>query len=519
MYEKLQKVCEEILSDETKTKEFLLVSSIEEMYNFFKGKIPNLSTSEFDDFIAELLENYERMQLEGTTIDDEMLQNVSGGAKFGSKITAASLALLMGMPTGSVKAADGEATSLGTKITQKASSAVHAAGAFADKYSKKYNDLVLKIPILKKMPKTKKILEDNPYLAAIVSTAVFIALLTVGGIAIHKHRNKSLAEAARKEAEAAKKAAEEAAARQAAEEEARKKEEERKKKEEEAARQAAEEAAKKAAEERKREEERKKAEEEEAARKKKEKENAERACDKLSTPAARVSYRQSLEKKKRRTLKEEFMLQILQDTQEQDDKALDEQVASTVALYNTAEKRIWAIETLTNAQKKPNLVGQRVLEELRETEDADREELRKESEQKQEQQKTVQIQAASEKVASYQKQVDDLRAQAAAAQTRVSELQRKLDQKRTDSKENSESIAALNSLLSGTMKKGARSQKESEKRNKEQEAKQLSQEIAALEKELAKATSVSKRADQACSAATANLAAAQEELKSFKDHS
>ena len=192
MYEKLKEVCEEILSDETKTKEFLAMSSIEEMYNFFKSKIPNLSTSEFDDFIVELLENYERMQLEGTTIDDEMLQNVSGGAKFGSKITAASLALLMGMPTGSVKAADGGATSLGSKITQKASSAVHAAGAFADKYSKKYNDLVLRIPILKNMPKTKKILEDYPYLAAIVSTAVFIALLTVGGIAIHKHSNKSL---------------------------------------------------------------------------------------------------------------------------------------------------------------------------------------------------------------------------------------------------------------------------------------------------------------------------------------
>ena len=116
MYEKLQKVCGEILSDETKTKEFLAMSSIEEMYNFFKSKIPNLSTSEFDDFIVELLENYERMQLEGTTIDDEMLQNVSGGAKFGSKITAASLALLMGMPAGGAPA-------LATDSTNKFSSA------------------------------------------------------------------------------------------------------------------------------------------------------------------------------------------------------------------------------------------------------------------------------------------------------------------------------------------------------------------------------------------------------------
>ena len=52
MYKKLKEVCEEVLRNETKTKEFLAMRSIEEIYNFFKSKIPNLSTSEFDDFIV-----------------------------------------------------------------------------------------------------------------------------------------------------------------------------------------------------------------------------------------------------------------------------------------------------------------------------------------------------------------------------------------------------------------------------------------------------------------------------------
>ena len=180
MYEKLKEVCEEILSDETKTKEFLLVSSIEEMYNFFKGKIPNLSTSEFDDFIAELLENYERMQLEGTTIDDEMLQNVSGGAKFGSKITAASLALLMGVSAGGAPAS-------ATDGTNKFSAAVKNVGRKVSNTSSSYGKWWADTLRKHGFAKTADWFEQHTgfvSIASVVMAILAIAGLTYGGFKV-----------------------------------------------------------------------------------------------------------------------------------------------------------------------------------------------------------------------------------------------------------------------------------------------------------------------------------------------
>ena len=182
MYEKLQKVCGEILSDETKTKEFLAMSSIEEMYNFFKSKIPNLSTSEFDDFIVELLENYERMQLEGNTINTAMLQNVSGGAKIDSKVTAASLAILMGIPASGAPAS-------ATDGTNKFSTAVKNVGRKVRNTSTRYGNWMADTSLAKKFPKFNAWLKKNPHVASIVSIFLILAAmagLTYGGFKLKK---------------------------------------------------------------------------------------------------------------------------------------------------------------------------------------------------------------------------------------------------------------------------------------------------------------------------------------------
>ncbi len=98
MNKKLLEEFEKILESKDETKKVLDLETIDEIYSYFKKRIPNISEEEFDDFIVEMLENYENNQKTAKKLDSKTLDEVSGGVGFGNKITSAVLALMATAP-------------------------------------------------------------------------------------------------------------------------------------------------------------------------------------------------------------------------------------------------------------------------------------------------------------------------------------------------------------------------------------------------------------------------------------
>ena len=97
MNEKLQETCEEIFRNETESKKFMKLSTPEEIYAYFKTKIPELTEEEFDDFISKILNSYSDMQENEPELLSSALESVAGGASFGKfskQMVSGAMALL-----------------------------------------------------------------------------------------------------------------------------------------------------------------------------------------------------------------------------------------------------------------------------------------------------------------------------------------------------------------------------------------------------------------------------------------
>ena len=185
VYEKLQEICKEILSNEIKTKEFLAMRSIEEIYDFFKSKIPDLSISEFDSFIAGLLEKCNYGQLEVASVDSEMLKSISGGKrnmKLVPKLTLASLAMLTSLYAGSAMAE-------GPKFSEskrEISTNIAATDGVNESYSQRYANWLSETSLVKKIPKIANAIKKNHRITAGVS--VLVAVAAAAGVAKAGHK-------------------------------------------------------------------------------------------------------------------------------------------------------------------------------------------------------------------------------------------------------------------------------------------------------------------------------------------
>ena len=94
MKEKLYEICEEILSSEEETKKFASYETLEELYEYFLNKLPNLTKDEFEEFICEALDNYAKEKENITKIGNDDIDTVSGGANLKQKFTAGMLGLM-----------------------------------------------------------------------------------------------------------------------------------------------------------------------------------------------------------------------------------------------------------------------------------------------------------------------------------------------------------------------------------------------------------------------------------------
>lgn len=96
MNEKLQKICEGVLEDENESKKFMELETFDDMYEYFKEKVPELTEEEFDDFIYEILESYAELNEQEPELVTESLNQVAGGvnlAKLSKQIVSGALAL------------------------------------------------------------------------------------------------------------------------------------------------------------------------------------------------------------------------------------------------------------------------------------------------------------------------------------------------------------------------------------------------------------------------------------------
>ena len=172
MNEKLQKVCEEILQNETESKKFKELKTPEEMYAYFKEKVPNLSEEEFDSFIAEILEQYSDEQENSSKNVSDSLGKVAGGVmlnKLSKKMLSGVLALTSLLPVA--------ASATNTKSDHNASS----FSAFDEEFDREYeshsksNGTFTKI---KNWIKNHKLLTAGVTLAVIVASALTIRHFT-----------------------------------------------------------------------------------------------------------------------------------------------------------------------------------------------------------------------------------------------------------------------------------------------------------------------------------------------------
>lgn len=93
MNSRLFRVCEEILSNENEFKKFFGIKTLGEIYDYLKGKVPDLSSDEFGYFVAKVLEEYEKQKGDSNVINLEKLEKIAGGKGFGKRLASGGLAL------------------------------------------------------------------------------------------------------------------------------------------------------------------------------------------------------------------------------------------------------------------------------------------------------------------------------------------------------------------------------------------------------------------------------------------
>lgn len=154
MNKKFEKVCEEIIENEEKTKKFMKIKNPDEMFIYFAKEIPGLSEEEFDDFIVEILETYTKEKEIIESINPNILDNVSGGANLKNKLIAGGISFLsMLYPV------------VGATNTQQ--SAPPSSQTIVAENTNKQNS--------SKFSKFKKWIKDHPFISSGVTLAAVVA--------------------------------------------------------------------------------------------------------------------------------------------------------------------------------------------------------------------------------------------------------------------------------------------------------------------------------------------------------
>ena len=122
MKEQLYEICKSILGSEEEAEKFRKMKTVDAMYEYFLGKVPELSKEEFEDFIIDILEKNKKSQETPNAIDDDALENVAGGFNMGTKLASAGLAamaLFSGASVGATsKGSDNFGAQSGSAIVQ-----------------------------------------------------------------------------------------------------------------------------------------------------------------------------------------------------------------------------------------------------------------------------------------------------------------------------------------------------------------------------------------------------------------
>lgn len=198
MYEDLQNVLESILEDENEVNKFLEMETMDELYEYFKNKIPNLSVEEFDSFIFDLLEEYAKSAQAVQNLDSSALSKVAGGADVKSRIAAVTMSLLSLIPMAPVGSAQVETGSnIGSARSMKKTDMQGPFDKIKDILLSKFNSAKQTVSnkykdakefVADKYAKTKKWVLEHPELSAgvTISAVVLLAAATYG---IHRYRH------------------------------------------------------------------------------------------------------------------------------------------------------------------------------------------------------------------------------------------------------------------------------------------------------------------------------------------
>ena len=202
MEKKLCKICEDILKDESKIKEFTEIETVDEMYEYFLKQIPNLSEEEFDDFVFDALENYEKIQDVSNLIGDNALENVAGGLNLTTKIASGVLALTS-LFASTVGATSEMPSNMNPSVNTSASKNLNATEpiktespekgsdntSFFSKYFNKEKLNNIKLKVSDKFKKTKNWIKNHKLLVSGVTVAILAAPVIYSNIRYAKPRN------------------------------------------------------------------------------------------------------------------------------------------------------------------------------------------------------------------------------------------------------------------------------------------------------------------------------------------
>ena len=94
MKEEFKGILENISQNNNELDKLLNIESVDEIYDYFLEKIPELSVEEFDNLMIEILETYTNEQKRIYKLDHKDLDNLAGGTNFGTKLSSGVLALL-----------------------------------------------------------------------------------------------------------------------------------------------------------------------------------------------------------------------------------------------------------------------------------------------------------------------------------------------------------------------------------------------------------------------------------------
>lgn len=198
MYEDLQNVLESILEDENEVNKFLEMETMDELYEYFKNKVPNLSVEEFDSFIFDLLEEYAKSAQAVQNLDSSALSKVAGGADVKSRIAAVTMSLLSLIPMAPVGSAQVETGSnIGSARSMKKTDMQGPFDKIKDILLSKFNSAKQTVSnkykdakefVADKYAKTKKWVLEHPELSAGV-TIFAVVLLAAATYGIHRYRH------------------------------------------------------------------------------------------------------------------------------------------------------------------------------------------------------------------------------------------------------------------------------------------------------------------------------------------